>query len=109
MLVKNVVLALLSLAMVAEASVIDRSSPFGRALERRQAKKQGASASAARQSQAAQAKSSQSGSSTEHSGASNTGSDSASLCLNANAVQTGSQITGQVNGVPAEGQVNSLT
>jgi hypothetical protein len=91
MLVKELVAGLLALAAITEASVVHRS-PIEAALLRRQNGRNG-----------------RNGGNNGGNQGSNTGGNNANLCLNANAVQTGSESTGQQNGVAADGQVNSAT
>jgi len=93
MLVKEVLAGFLALAVVAEGSVLHRSSPIEATLLRRQNRngRNGGNNGG------------------NNNQASNTGGNNANLCLNQNAVQTGSDSTGQQNGVAADGQVNSAT
>jgi transcription initiation factor TFIID subunit 15 len=104
MLVKNVVAALLSLAAVSEATVIAHRSPFENTLARRQ-NRNGGNRNGGNQNQ----------NQNQNQGAANQGAanqgaaQDAALCLNANAVQTGSASTGQNGAVAADGQVNSAT
>jgi transcription initiation factor TFIID subunit 15 len=95
MLVKNVIVTLLSLAAVSEASTLHRS-PFEATLARRQNKAKGGN---------------NNNNNNNNNAATKTGNANANaqLCLDQNAIQTGSQSTGQANGVAADGQVNSAT
>jgi hypothetical protein len=91
MLVKTALVALVGLAVAAEAASIHHTPTMNR-LSRRQNKNGGKNNGNAGNAASA--------------GNANAGS---ATCLAANALQTGSESTGQVNGVAADGQVNSLT
>ncbi|KAK3695493.1 hypothetical protein B0T22DRAFT_108770 [Podospora appendiculata] len=97
MLIKTTISALLGLALVAEAASIHQAhphrSPIG--LVRRQNGKKGGN----------------NNNNNNNNAQANAGgnANAASLTLLANAIQTGSQSTGQQNGVAADGQVNSKT
>jgi transcription initiation factor TFIID subunit 15 len=87
MLVKNTLMALMGLAVAAEATSIHHPAS---GLSRRQNR----------------------GGNKGNQGGNQAGGNAGnagSTTLNANAIQTGSQSTGQQNGVAADGQVNSAT
>jgi hypothetical protein len=91
MQIKNVLTGLVGLAVLADAASIERRSPFGRALERRQ---RGGNNGGNQGNQG-----------NNQGGNANNGG--ANLALNSNLVQTGSQQDG--NNPGGEGQVASAT
>ncbi|OIW31393.1 hypothetical protein CONLIGDRAFT_653902 [Coniochaeta ligniaria NRRL 30616] len=93
MLVKTALVALMGLAIAAEGASIHHTPTMNR-LSRRQNKNNG--------------KNNGNAGNTGNAGNNNANAGSAT-CLAANALQTGSQSTGQNNAVAADGQVNSLT
>lgn len=93
MLVKTALVALVGLAIAAEGASIHHTPAMNR-LSRRQNKNNG--------------KGNANTGNAGNAGNNNANGGSAT-CLAANAVQTGSQSTGQNNAVAADGQVNSLT
>ena len=97
MLMKNAVTALLGLAAAAEAFSVHAHKP-SRALERRQNRGNNRNGN--------------NGGNNNNAGNNNNNNNNAAAsatCLAANAVQTGSQSTGQNGAVAADGQVNSAT
>lgn len=93
MLVKTALVALMGLAIAAEGASIHQTPAMNR-LSRRQNKNNGKGTGNAANAGTAASANANAGSAT---------------CLAANALQTGSQSTGQNNAVAADGQVNSLT
>ena len=101
MLMKNAVTALLGLAAVAEAFSVHAHKP-SRALERRQNRGNNRNGN----------NGGNNGGNNNNAGNNNNNNNNAAAsatCLAANAVQTGSQSTGQNGAVAADGQVNSAT
>jgi phage repressor protein C with HTH and peptisase S24 domain len=101
MLVKNTLIALMGLAIAAEASAIH---PHGSGLTRRQQNRKGGQNSGQNQGN-----NNQGSATTTQASNNNAASGASETCLAANALQTGSQSTGQNNDVAADGQVNSDT
>jgi transcription initiation factor TFIID subunit 15 len=87
MLAKTTLMALVALVMTAEAASIHQF-PTPVQLGRRQNKNNG---------------------NNNNNNNNNANTGGTQTCLSANALQTGSKSTGQVNGVAADGQVNSKT
>lgn len=98
MLVKNTLIALIGLAIAADATAIN---PHASGLSRRQQnRKAGGQNQGTNQGKATGGQTGTNNAATGGSGA---------ACLAANAIQTGSRSTGQNSAVAADGQVNSLT
>lgn len=89
MMVKNALVALMGLAVAAEAATIHHTPTMDRIIRGR-----------ARNSN---------GNGGKNAASSGSASSGSSTCLAANALQTGSESTGQANGVAADGQTNSAT
>lgn len=101
MQIKNVLTGLVGLAVLADAASIERRSPFGRALERRQRGQNGGNNGGNQGNQG----NNQGNQGNNQGGNANNGG--ANLALNSNLVQTGSQQDG--NNPGGEGQVASAT
>lgn len=107
MLMKSAFVALLGLAAITEASVLDRSSDLRIARRQNNFKGKGNAGNTGK-GNAGNAGNAAAASSA--SGGNGGGGNAANpTCLSPNALQTGSQSTGQQNDVAADGQANSAT